>query len=119
MARGGQDQHGSDDAGIALHFFAKSIDMLHTAYGFNAMRTRQPSGDDAAIVGAFCDTLAVVMRDRPAAPVDEVVREVTHRLRSISTTCDEMGLVSSHYRWGLDTVGRLAPHVRVDDILWY
>jgi hypothetical protein len=119
MARGGLDRPGSNEAGIALHFFAKSIDMLHTAYGYNAMRTREPSGDDSPIVGAFCDTLAVIMRNRPTAPVDEVVREVTHRLRSISTTCDGMGLGSNLYRWGLDTMGRLAPQVRVDDIFWH
>ena len=59
------------------------------------------------------------MRDRPLARIHPVVREVTHRLRSISTTCDAAGHGSNLYRWGLDTMARLAPQVRVDDVYWH
>jgi hypothetical protein len=119
MAGGGHERLMPNDAGVAMYLFAKSIDMLHTAYGFNEMRSRRPSDADAAIVGGFCDALALVMRDHASAGVDPVVREVTHRLRSISTTCDGMGHGSNLYRWGLDTMARLAPQVRTDDVYWH
>ena len=47
MAGGGHERLAPGDAGVAMHFFAKSIDMLHTAYGFNAMGSRRPSDADA------------------------------------------------------------------------
>lgn len=59
----------SCDVGVALCFYRKSIDMLHTAYGFSEMRSRQPSTKDAAIIDGFCTTLAQTLSERPGAPV--------------------------------------------------
>jgi hypothetical protein len=118
MAKGAEDRRFLADYGTALFFYAKSIDMLHTAYGFSGMERRRPSGSDAPIIEGFAETLSYVMDLHPQAPVDECVREVTHRLRSISTECDRVGVPSELYRDGLDRIARIAPHVPVDDIFW-
>lgn len=118
MASGGAEFYGNGDFGTAMFFYAKSIDMLHTAYGFAQMAQRQPSPADVTIVDGFCNSLGVSLQMHPAAPVDECVREVTHRLRSISSECDRVGLPSNLYRQGLDAMASHAPNVRIDDILW-
>lgn len=118
MASGGQEHYQHGDYGTAMLFYAKSIDMLHTAYGFAAMAQRQPSPADIAIVDGYTAALGVALRLHPDAPVDECVREVTHRLRSISSECDRVGVPSNLYRAALETMASLAPHVRVDDIFW-
>ena len=118
MARGGEERLAKGDDGVALFFYRKSIDMLHTAYGFNQMGQRQPSGADEWILGSFCVALESTVRAHPGAPVAESVREVTHRLRSITTECEGRGLDASIYRAGLARVGAAAPMVLVDDIFW-
>lgn len=118
MARGGHEALARQDAGTALLFFGKSIDMLHTAYGFQGMSGRRPGSDDDAIVDGFTDALAATMASKPAAPVDEQVRETTHRLRSIAATCDGAGLPGARYRLALERMAASAPGVRTDDILW-
>lgn len=118
MADGGNDSYGHQEFGVALFFYAKAIDMLHTAYGFRQMQERQPSPADLSIVDGFSSALGASLSMHPSASVDECVREVTHRLRSIATTCDRVGVPSNLYRAALDTIALYAPHVRVDDILW-
>ena len=118
MARGGEEHYNIGNYGTAMFFFAKSIDMLHTAYGFAQMAQRRPSPADAPIVEGFTVALALALRSHPEAPVAECVREVTHRLRSISTACDQLGLPSGLYRSGLDSMAQAAPHVPVDDVFW-
>jgi hypothetical protein len=118
MARGGEEHYKNGNHGTAMFFFAKSIDMLHTAYGFSQMAKRRPSPADAPIVEGFTVVLALALRSHPEAPVAECVREVTHRLRSISTECDQLGLPSDLYRNALDSMARSAPHVPVDDVFW-
>lgn len=118
MGRGGKERYANSDFGTALFFYGKSIDMLHTAYGFAAMEHRHPGPADAWLVDGFCSSLGAALSTHPNAPVDETVRAVTHRLRSIRTTCDRAGMSSKLYRDALDTIERYAPHVRVDDIFW-
>jgi hypothetical protein len=118
MASGGLRHFASGDVGTAVFLSCKSIDMLHTAYGYLQMRERRPSQADEPIIDAFCAALSASLAAHPDAALDAPVREVTHRLRSISTTCEQQGLPSGIYRNGLDRLGAIAPRVRVDDILW-
>lgn len=118
MARGGEEHYGLSDFGTAMFFYAKSIDMLHTAYGFAHMAQRQPSPADLAIVDGYTASLGVSLQLHPDAPVAACVREVTHRLRSISSECDRVGLPSDLYRGGLKSMAQSAPHVPVDDVFW-
>ena len=118
MASGGDQARQRGDHGAALLFYGKSIDMLHTAYGWNAMQGRQPGPLDDQMVDGYISALASSLAAKPAAPVDDTVRETTHRLRSISTECDGAGLPSVRYRAALDRLAATAPRVRVDDIRW-
>jgi hypothetical protein len=54
----------------------------------------------------------------PDAPITDCIREVTHRLRSISTECTRLGLPPNLYQSGLDAIALYAPHVPTDDVLW-
>jgi hypothetical protein len=118
MAEGGREHYGNQDFGTAMYFFAKAIDMLHTAYGFNQMQGRQPSPADVAILDGFTSALGAGLSMHPTAPVDECVREAMHCLRSISTECDRIGVPSNVYRAALGRIATYAPNVRVDDIQW-
>lgn len=118
MARGGEEHYGLSDYGTAMFFYAKSIDILHTAYVVLQMAQRQPSAHDLPIVDGYTSSLALTLQLHPEAPVAACVREVTHRLRSISSECDRVGLPSDLYRSGLDSMGAATPHVPVDDVFW-
>jgi hypothetical protein len=109
MTQGGQVSYGVQDFGVATLFFAKAIDMLHTAYGFSGMSARQPSPADAAIVDGFTSALGASLAMHPNAPVDECIREVDHRLRSIVAECDRVGTPSALYRDSLDRIASYAP----------
>ena len=54
----------------------------------------------------------------PEATVAGSVREVTHRLRTISSACNRVGIPGQLYMNALDTIGRETPHVDVTDIYW-
>lgn len=118
VAAGGVAALDRRDFAVALLFFGKSIDMLHTAYGFSHMQGRQPGPDDDRIISAFLTALDATLQLKPDAPVDEQVRESTHRLRSIAGECDRAGLDPRRYRNALDQMAQLAPNVRTDDLLW-
>lgn len=118
MAEGGSASFAEQRYGVAMLFYAKSIDMLHSAYGFEEMRSRQPSPSDLPIVDGFCRSLAATLAEHPDAPVAECVRETTHRLRSITVLCERVGLPAGLYRGALQTMSEHAPTVLVDDIQW-
>jgi hypothetical protein len=119
MASGGVKNYDAGNFGTAMLFFQKAIDMLHTAYGFSEMQSRRPSDNDTPIIGGFLASLEDTLKQHPEAAVWESVREVTHRLRSISTTCDDRGLASARYRHSLDRLAQVAPQVNVDDVFWH
>ncbi|MDQ8044672.1 MAG: hypothetical protein AAGC46_06825 [Solirubrobacteraceae bacterium] len=119
MASGGEKTLRSGDVGVALFYFAKSIDMLHTAYGFSNMQDRTPGPQDAPIIDGYLDALLAVKQRKPDAPLAEPIRETTHRLRSISTTAEGVGIDAGRYRQALDMMANVVPEVPVDDILWY
>ena len=117
IGQGGQESYGCSDFGTALFFYQKSIDVLHSNYLFGQMRNRQPSPADAWIVNGYTSSLGASLVMHPAAPVDESVREVTHRLRTIATASEQVGLPSQLYREALKLMAQYAPHVKLDDIL--
>lgn len=117
MAEGGKPCYGFGDFGTALFFFQKSIDMLHTNYLFNQMCSRSPSAADAWIVDGYTSSLGVSLAMHMAALIDDSVREVTHRLRAIATTCERAGMPSEVYRGALRQMAIEAPNVKLDDVL--
>ena len=117
IGQGGQERYGYGDFGTALFFYQKSIDVLHTNYLFGQMRSRQPSPADAWIVDGYTSSLGASLAMHPAAPIDESVREVTHRLRTIATACEQVGLPSQLYREALKLMSQYAPHVKLDGVL--
>lgn len=117
IGQGGQECYGYGDFGTALFFYQKSIDVLHTNYLVLQMRNRQPSPADAWIVDGYTSSLGASLAMHRAAPVDGSVREVTHRLRTIATACEQVGLPSQLYREALKLMAQYAPHVKLDDVL--
>lgn len=117
VGEGGRERYGHGDFGTALFFYQKSIDMLHTNYLFNQMRSRQPSAADAWIVDGYTSALGASLAKHPAAPVDSSVREASLRLRTIASACERVGLPSQLYRDALDQIAIYAPHVKLDDVL--
>jgi hypothetical protein len=69
MAKGGEERHRQADYGTALFFYAKSIDMLHSQYGFLGMERRRPSSADAAIIDGYAESLAATLQAHPEAPI--------------------------------------------------
>lgn len=118
FAEAGQLHYGHQNFAVALLFYRKAIDLLHSIYISNAMSSRQPSAKDLPITDGFISSLGVTLDIHPASPVDESVREVTHRLRTISTACKRAGLTDGLYLNALQEIGTTAPRVKVDDILW-
>jgi hypothetical protein len=98
MAEGGREYYGFGDFGTAMLFYAKSIDMLHTAYGFSRMQDRQPSPADASIVDGFVSALGASLSTHPKAPVGSALLEVEARLHDIAGECERLGLPSGLYR---------------------
>lgn len=117
IAQGGKERYGYGDFGTALFFYQKSIDILHSMYDFGQMRNRRPSPDDVWIIDGYTSSLGASLSMHPNAPVDNSVREVTHRLRTIATACEQVGLPSQLYREALKLMAQYAPHVKLDDIL--
>lgn len=124
IAAGGQQRNQLNDPVAAMFFFQKSIDTLHSIYvcGFGdpspAGWSRQPSDRDLNIVDAYLQTLGNVRSLRPGAPVKASVTEVTHRLRTISTTFKRYGLNDVPYRERLARLGQVAPDVDVSGVFW-
>ena len=117
FAEAGRNHYGHQNFGVALMFFRKAIDLMHTLYT-DGMSRRQPSPRDFSITSQFVSSLGATLAMHPEAPVDKSVREVTHRLRTISSACKRSGLPSELYLNALQEVASASPNVRVDDILW-
>jgi hypothetical protein len=109
MAEGGREHYGRADFGVALFFYRKAVDMLHTAYGFSNMESRQPSPADAWIVDGFCSSLGASLQAHPQAPVAKVAGEMVGRLGTIAADCDRVGIPAKLYRDAQDTVASTAP----------
>ncbi len=124
IAAGGMQRSRLGDPAAALYFFQKAIDTLHSIYvagfgdGSPAGWSREPSSRDLGIVDAYLQALGQVRALRPGAPVRDSVVEVTHRLRTISSTFGRYGLDDSAYRDRLTTLGQLAPDIDVSGVFW-
>lgn len=110
--------YGQQDFSTAACFFRKAIDLLHTQYLFGAMERRRPSPADAWIVDGYVSAIGASRQLHPQADVAESVREVTHRLRTISTACQRVGLPDQLYRGALNDLVNVAPDIDVSDVLW-
>ena len=124
IAGGGDERTQCEDPAAALFFYQKSIDTLHSIYvcGFNDTGpqswARQPSPRDNTIVDRYLTTLRSVRGLRPKAPVDASVKEVTHRLRTISSRFKQYGLDPDPYLNRLVSLAELAPDVDVSGVFW-
>lgn len=124
IAAGGDQRLRDDDPAAALFFFQKAIDTLHSIYvaGFNdagpSSWARQPSGRDLDIVDRYLQTLRTVRSLRPAAPVQESVTEVTHRLRTISSQFGNYGLEKQPYIDRLAVLSDITPDIDVSGVFW-
>ena len=107
------------DHELAFARAVKSVDRLHDFYVFERCRNRQPSAADQAMIDAIGRTLERLRKAQPAQDVREGVKEATHRLRTISTSIDDVGGDSTRYRAGLEDLARLAPDIDVSDVFWH
>jgi hypothetical protein len=110
--------NGQQNFGAAMVLYSKALDLIHTQYLVLNMQHRQPSPADTWIVDGFVAAVGASLAMHPDAPVDDEVREATHRLRTIASMCERIGASSFLYRNALDTLARDAPRVRTNDILW-
>jgi hypothetical protein len=110
-------RYNRQDFGAAMVLFCKALDLIHTQYLVLNMQHRQPSPADAWIVDGFVAAVGASLAMHPDAPIDEEVREGTHRLLTIASMCERVGASSFLYRNALDQLETKAPHVRTDDIL--
>lgn len=117
FAEAGSSHYDHQNFGVALLFFRKAIDLMHTLYT-RGMSRRQPSPQDFAITSRFTSSLGATLAMHPSAPVDESVREVTHRLRTISSACKRAGLPADLYLNALQEIANESPNTKVNDILW-
>jgi hypothetical protein len=117
FAEAGSTHYSHQNFGVALLFFRKAIDLMHTLYT-GGMSRRQPSPQDFAITSGFISSLGATLAIHPVASVDVSVREVTHRLRTISSACKRAGLPAELYLNSLQEIASASPNVRIDDILW-
>jgi hypothetical protein len=118
FAAAGRIHYGNQNFAVALLFYRKAIDLMHSIYITSGMSSRQPSARDLPIIDDFISSLDATLEQHPESPVDESVREVTHRLRTISTACERAGLPAELYLNALEAIGAAAPRVNVKDILW-
>lgn len=118
IAAGGDERRQSGDLATALFFFQKAIDLLHTHYDYLEMKQRRPSEADSPIIDDYVAALSEVRRVRPQAAVAASVKEATHRLRTISTTCRGAGLDPGQYLSALDRLAQIAPDVDSSGFFW-
>ncbi|WP_328644122.1 hypothetical protein OHS58_24510 [Amycolatopsis sp. NBC_00348] len=118
IAAGGMLALEHDDIASALFFFQKAVDLLHTTYVNSQMRNRAPGRRDGAVLDLYVRTLRNVRKVAPDADVGASVREVTHRLRTITTACQDAGVDPSLYLEALADLAAAAPDVDVRTVLW-
>lgn len=109
FADAGSEHYGNQNFGVAMLFFCKAIDLLHTLYLSSGMSTRQPAARDLAITSGFISSLGASLSLHPAAPAADSVREVTHRLRTISSVCKRAGVPAELYLNALREIAIAAP----------
>jgi hypothetical protein len=117
FAQPAQDCYGHQEFGLALLYYQKAIDLLHTLYVIGSFERRSPSPQDMPITDGFLSSVGASLAMHPGAPIDDSVREVTHRLRTIATSCDRAGLNSGLYRNALNELAAAAPNVSLDGLL--
>ena len=114
FASAGSQASENQEPGVALFYYQKAIDLLHTLY--DQFQRRQPSPADAPIIEGYLRTLRSVLDVHPNADVSASVREVTHRLRVISSSCERVGYASSLYRDALLELPLIAPGVSLEGL---
>lgn len=124
IAHGGDLRKKVGDTASALFFYQKAIDTMHSIYvcGFNdtgpGSWSRRPSPADLLIVDGYLQSLQSVRTGRPGAQVAASVKEVTHRLRTISTAFERWGLDGEPWKQRLAVLGATAPDIDVSDVFW-
>ena len=113
-----KDAYGRADFAAAFGYYVKAIDQLHDFYVYEQFRNRQPSPADTWLVDGLTASLGAAREQNPNLDVREGVREATHRLRTISSACENSGANPILYRRGLDQLGQYAPDIDVSDIFW-
>jgi hypothetical protein len=115
-AAGVARQRASDPA-AAMFFYQKAIDLLHTSYVLGEMADRRPSPADQPAIDRYLAMLSLIRDQRPAAPLTASVSEVTLRLRTISTACEDGGHDAARYLSALDRLAAIAPDIDVTGAL--
>lgn len=118
IAHGGMLRAREGDLAAALFFFQKAVDLLQTHYCNMEMSERQPGPADEPILRNFIAALSEIRATRPGAPVRASVREVTHRLRTIATACQDHERRPGLYLGVLDELAAIAPDIDTDGIFW-
>jgi|SRR5882757_7106756 len=118
FAGGGGRFYSKQEFAVAALLCQKAVDLMHTHYVFSSMRDRQPAPRDLAIIDGYLSSLGASLSLHPEAPVAGSVREVTHRLRTIASACQHVGISDTLYQQALIQLGNTAPHINVDDIFW-
>lgn len=111
-------RYGHQNFGAAMVLYCKALDLIHTQYVVLNMQHRQPTPADAWIIEGFVSAAGASVAMHADAPVDDEVREATHRLRTIASMCQRVGVSPRLYHSGLDQLAVDTPRVRIDDILW-
>lgn len=118
IAKVAENLYGHQRFSEAIVQSERAIDLLHTLYLFEKMRQRQPSPADSWIVDGYTSALGATLAMDKSADVTESVRTTTHRLRTIMSATERVGIPANIYRDALTTMRSYAGHVNVDDILW-
>lgn len=117
FAEPAKECYGHQEFGLALLYYQKALDLLHTLYVVGSFERRTPSPADLAITDGFVSSVGATLAMHPGAPVDDSVREATHRLRTIATSCEHAGLGSELYCNALRDLAAAAPTVSLDGLL--
>jgi hypothetical protein len=113
-----REAYGRADFAAAFGLYVKAIDQLHDFYVYEQFRNRQPSPKDTWIVDGLTASLGAARQQNPDVDVRDEVREATHRLRTISSACENSGANPVLFRRALDQLGEYAPDIDVSDIYW-
>lgn len=124
IAHGGDLRKQRDDYSAALYFYQKAVDTMHSIYvcGSNdrgpGSWSRRPGPADMSIVDRYIQTLQWARTSHPNAPLSVSVKEVTHRLRTISTAFGRWGLNPEPWQQRLALLGATTPDIDVSDVFW-
>jgi hypothetical protein len=110
--------YGNADFVKAFHLYVRAIDQLHDFYVYEQFRNRQPSPKDTWLVEGLTASLGAARQTDSTVDLREGVRQATHRLRTISSACENSGANPVLYRRGLEQLSQYAPDIDVSDIYW-